>query len=98
MSEGKYSFTSTSGFEYSLDQEAMDDLEIFDLIRAANSPDNSAIEQADALFKAFVLVIGNDQDAALRTFLKERDGKVKTSAYREELAEVFTSLGKNKKK
>ena len=91
-------FTSASGFVYSYEPDAMDNLELFEYIRTANDPGESSVVQLDAAIKAFICIIGEDQNKELRAFLKERDGKIKTSAYRKEIAEVMNHLGNAKKK
>ena len=87
-----------SGFKYTLEPDAMDDLEVFDQVRKANNPDIPQIEQMNAMFEAFRMVIGEDKDKALREYLKEKNGKVRTSDYKKEAEEIFISLASNKKK
>ena len=87
-----------SGFEYQVEEDAMDDLEVFDAIRAASDPDLSGMEKTAAFFRAFQGIIGDEQDKALREYLKEKNGKVKTSDYRKEIDDFFTNLNKPKKK
>lgn len=92
------SFTSKSGFKYSIEQDALDNLELFEHIKIANDPNESSITQLDAAIKAFVCVIGPEQNEKLRAYLKEKDGKIRTSIYRREIGEVLNSLGEAKKK
>jgi len=87
-----------SGFKYSFEPDAMDDLEVFELVRKGNDPDLPQIEKMHAMFEAFKLIIGEEQDNALRAYLKEKHGKVRTSDYKAEAEEIFLGLAKSKKK
>lgn len=90
--------TTSSGFEYQLEPDAADDLEVFEAIKEASTEGTPDMDRADALFRAFRAIIGEGQEKKLRAFLKDRDGRVRTSAYRKEAEEVFSRLGKDKKK
>ena len=90
-------FVSESGFEYQLAPDAKDDYDFFMAVRKANDPDASKFDQQAAYLDAFKALIGDEQDKALRKFLKERDGKVKTSAYFKEAMEVIANSGNKKK-
>lgn len=90
--------TTKSGFEYQIEPDAADDLEVFEAIRHASMPEASAMEKVNSLFEAFRLVIGEEQDHVLRAYLKEKNGKIRTSDYRAEAEEVFSKLGNTKKK
>ena len=89
---------TTSGFEYEVEADAADDLEVFEAIRSATDPDVPSMEKVHSLFKAFRLIIGDEQDKALRAYLKEKHGRIKTSDYRREAEEVFAKLNGPKKK
>lgn len=89
---------TTSGFEYQVEPDAADDLEVFEAIRESSSPETPAMEKVSALFRAFRMIIGEDQDKAVRAYLKEKNGKCRTSDYRMEAEEVFRKLGGTKKK
>ena len=89
---------TTSGFEYQVEPDAADDLEVFEAIGESSSPETSAMGKVSALFRAFRMIIGEEQDKAVRAHLKEKNGKVRTSDYRKEAEEVFRNLGGSKKK
>ena len=91
-------FTSSSGFEYHLEDDARDDLDLFEAMKTANDPEASVFEQKSAFLTAFRILIGQEQDRALRDYLKAKDGRVRTSTYFSEASEVFASFGNDKKK
>ncbi|MBQ9031866.1 MAG: hypothetical protein IJ106_10505 [Parasporobacterium sp.] len=98
MEDQKMNITTSSGYTCSIDADAMDDLEVFESIRKMQDPSSSSFVQLGALFHAFQKLIGEEQDAALRQFLAEKEGKVRTSSYKREAEEVFSEAAKNKKK
>jgi hypothetical protein len=89
---------TTSGFEYQIEPDAADDLEVFEAVRNASSPDVPAMEKIHSLFEAFRMIIGDEQDKAVRAYLKEKHGRLRTSDYKNEAEEVFIKIGGNKKK
>ena len=87
-------FTSSAGFEYELQDDARDDLDIFEELLKANAPEASAFDQKAHFLAAFRILIGEEQDRALRGYLKEKEGRVRTSSYFREASEVFASFKK----
>lgn len=87
-----------SGFEFQVEEDAMDDLEVFEAIKKASDPNLSAMDKTAAYFEAFRMTVGEEQDIALREHLKAQNGKVRTSEYRKEVDDFFSNLNKPKKK
>lgn len=98
MDEKTTTITTPSGFTYEVDKDALDDMEIFDDLILMEDPE---VPQAKRMFvttRVFRRMIGDEQRKALDEFLKERDGKVRISAYQKEIHDLFNGLNKSKKK
>ena len=89
--------TTSSGFEYEIDPEAMDDMEVFEDMMAMENPDNNDAVKIAATNRVFRHILGSSQQKELNKFLKAREGKVKISTYQREIKEVFQGLGELKK-
>lgn len=88
---------TSSGFEYTIDPEAMDDMEVFEDLMTMENPDcNDAVKIA-ATNRVFRHILGASQQKELNKFLKAKEGKVKISTYQREIKEVFQNLGELKK-
>lgn len=88
--------TTTSGFEYEIDPDALDDMEVFeDLMAMENAENNDAVRVA-ATNRVFRHILGVNQQKALNKHLKAQEGKVKISTYQREIKEVFQRLGELK--
>ncbi len=73
-----------SGFDYEIDPEVLDDWELIEEMTEmveTNDPTHSV--------RIFKRVLGDDQYGKLKTFLKERDGRVKTTAMIEEFNSIL---------
>lgn len=88
--------TTKTGFEFQVESDAMDDLEVFEAIRNANNPDISAMDRTAAVFEAFRHIVGEEQDKALREHLKATNGKLRTSEYKAEIEDFFANFNKKK--
>lgn len=88
---------TTSGFEYNIDPEAMDDMEVFEDIMTMENPDNNDAVKIAATNRVFRHILGTSQQKELNKFLKAKEGKVKISTYQREIKEVFQQLGELRK-
>lgn len=87
MIEGK---TST-GFEYELDEDALDDYELLDMLCEVDKGNETLV--VDVMKK----LLGNDQEKHLREHVRNEKGRVLTSRMMEELGNIMASVkeGKN---
>ncbi|MBP5170334.1 MAG: hypothetical protein ILP14_14220 [Oscillospiraceae bacterium] len=88
---------TSSGFEYEIDPEAMDDMDVFEDIMMMENPDNNDAVKIAATNRVFRHILGPTQQKALNKHLKALEGKVKISTYQREIKEVFQQLGELKK-
>lgn len=79
-----------SGFEYSIDSNVMDNMELLDAVAEIDS-------NPLALSKVLKMVLGDEQRKALYDHLRQEDGRVPVKAVSEEITDIFTSSGKNGK-
>lgn len=79
-----------SGFEYSIDSNVMDNMELLDAVAEI---DGNPL----ALSKVLKMVLGDEQRKALYDHLRQEDGRVPVKAVSEEITDIFTSSGKNGK-
>ena len=98
MDKNTYTITTSSGFSYEVDNDAFDDMEIFDDLMIMEDPEASQAKRLNATNRVFRKMIGAEQQKKLDAFLKERDGKIRISAYQQEIKELFSGLDNNKKK
>jgi len=81
----------SNGFELEVDKNGLDDWEILEIL----------CDLDDGKFgkmpKVFDAVLGADQFAALKAYLKETEGKVKISTMQNLLGEIFDTLKEGKK-
>lgn len=92
-----YKITTASGFEYEIDPEAMDDMEVFEDIMTMENPDENEAVKVAATNRVFRHVLGAPQQRKLNRYLKEKEGRVKISTYQNEIREVFQRLGELRK-
>jgi len=98
MDDKTLSITTSSGFTYQVDKDAFDDMDIFDDLIVMEDPDASKAQRLFATTKVFRRMIGDEQKQALDEFLRNRDGKIRISAYQKEIGELFSNLNESKKK
>ena len=96
--DNTYTITTSSGFTYEVDRDAFDDMEIFEDLIVMEDPDVPQAKRLFATNRVFRKMLGPEQTKKLDAFLKERDGKVRISAYQREIKDLFTSLDESKKK
>ncbi len=96
--EDKFNITTSSGFEYEIAEDVLDDMEMFEDLIILEDPDEPQFRKVAATNRMFVKMLGPEQKTKLDRFLKERDGKVKISVYQKEIREIFQSMNKDKKK
>ena len=83
--------TTSSGFEYNLDETALDDYELLeDLCELDNGNTARTISALNRL-------LGTEQKDQLKEHLREENGRVPASKMMVEMAEIFNSVkaGKN---
>ena len=98
MEDTTYKITTSSGFEYVVDKDAMDDMELFEDLMTLEDPEAAKPERMRATNRIFHRLLGNEQKERLNAYLKERDGKVRISVYQREILELFAAIKDGKKK
>ena len=80
-----------SGFDFELEDEVLDDYELLEALCSVDHGNYSDVA------KLIEMLLGEEQKEALKAHLKNRDGRVKTSAIMNEISEIFEacSSGKN---
>ena len=98
MEENKNTITTSCGFTYEIDNDVLDDMEIFDDLIMMDDPEVNQAQRMAASTRVFRRLIGEDQRKKLDAYLKEKDGKVRISAYQREVMEIFSKVNEDKKK
>lgn len=83
MTHGK----TTSGFEYEIDESALDNMELLDAIAETD-------ENPLAFSKLVTCLLGAEQRKKLYNHLRTEKGNVPILAVSEEIAEIFRNTGK----
>lgn len=87
MIEGK----TKSGFEFKLEEDTLDDWELFE--------DLTAVEEGEStkIIGCAKRILGNEQYNRLKEFLRDENGKISTTAMSNAISEIFgsTEEGKN---
>lgn len=94
-------FTSTSGYNYTLDLDVLDDWDLWtNELTVMEDKDAPRQVRDTATLKVFTLLIGGDEEfTKLKDFLRDKDGKkVRKTAVEKEMVEVFQYTSKPKKK
>lgn len=81
----------TNGFEVTVDENGLDDWEILEILCDLDEG------KFGKMPKVFTALLGEEQFAALKKYLKEKDGKVRISAMQDALGEIFSTLKEGKK-
>ncbi len=81
----------TNGFEVTVDENGLDDWEILEILCDLDEG------KFGKMPKVFTALLGEEQFAALKKYLKEKDGKVRISAMQDTLGEIFSTLKEGKK-
>lgn len=80
--------TTSSGFAFSLDEKALDNMELVDTLAEMESGDSLAISAVVRM------VLGEEQRRALYEHLRTDDGRVPASAVSDAVMEIFNAFGK----
>lgn len=80
--------TTSSGFAFSLDEKALDNMELVDTLAEMESGDSLAISAVVRM------VLGEEQRRALYEHLRTADGRVPASAVSDAVMEIFNAFGK----
>ena len=80
-----------TGFEFKLEDEILDDYELLEALCSVDHGNYSDVA------KLVEMLLGKEQKEALKTFLRKRDGRGRTSAIMNEISDIFEacSAGKN---
>lgn len=83
--------TTSTGFEYEISDDNIDDYELLEALCEVDNGNNSLIP------KVARLTLGSDQLDALKNHLRNEDGRVKTSDMFREIKEIMSGNddGKN---
>lgn len=79
-----------SGFEYAIENNVFDNMELVDTIAEATEDDPVALS------KLVKMVLGTEQRKKLYDHLRTEDGRVPTAAVFAAVGEIFTSFGQGK--
>lgn len=86
-----YTGKTQSGFEFSVNDNAKDDMELLDALIDIDDGDTSSLKTA------IVRLLGKDQKKALYEHCRGEDGIVSASAVLGEFAEILNSLQDDEK-
>ena len=84
---------TTNGFSYEIDDEALDD---YDILQILGEIDSGEFQRIDELFN---LLLGKEQKDALKEHIRKesKNGRVPMSAMMNALTEIFNSSADGKK-
>lgn len=85
MKEG----TTSTGFAYKLEDERIDDYELFEQICALDEGNNSVLPRVARL------MLGDEQLQALKDHVKAQTGRVSTSGMMAEIKDIMLGAAKN---
>ena len=98
MTDKIFTAKTSSGFEYKIDKDNLDDMEVFNDLMIMEDPETPQVKRIFATNKVFRTLLGEDQKKALDEYLIKRDGKVRISVYQQEMMEIFRAMDDSKKK
>ena len=98
MNDKILTITTSSGFEYHIDRDNLDDMEIFEDLMTMEDPDTPQVKRTFATNRVFQRMLGDEQKQALEAFLKLKEGRVRISTYQREILEIFQGMDEAKKK
>lgn len=83
---------TASGFEYVIDQDALDDWELMNSMAEMTEMENSdnPLKMVPLFDRILDKLLGSEQYNKLKDHLKAKDGKVKTSAIIEDFNSIMT--------
>jgi len=82
---------TTSGFEFEIDEAALDDMELLDALVAIDDG------RTDQVSKVCVQLLGKEQRARLYEFLRGENGRVRATEVNEALVEILAACNDGKK-
>ena len=74
---------TTSGFEYEIPDEAMNDMELLDILASVSEG------EIQNMTKAADKLLGKDQRLKLYDHIRTEDGRVPVDVFEEELGDIF---------
>ena len=80
-----------NGFEFDIDEAALDNMELIDAMTEAQEDDPGKFS------KATLLLLGKDERKRLYDHLREEDGRVPIKAVADAFVEIFQALGEQGK-
>lgn len=87
--------TTSTGFEFTISEEALTDMELLENLTAIEEGGKDAIA---AMPKLFTSLLGKEQKKALYDHVRTEEGRVPIEALTRELGDIFNSFNDNKKK
>lgn len=81
--------TTSSGFEFTIEKERLDDWELLEAIR--ESENNSL-----AIIDVSKLLLGDAQYKNLKSYIKEKNGSLKVEVMTKEITEILKSSNQTK--
>lgn len=87
--------TTSTGFEFTISEEALTDMELLENLTAIEEGGKDAIA---AMPKLFTALLGKEQKKKLYDHVRTEEGRVPIEALTRELGDIFNSLNENKKK
>lgn len=85
---------TTTGFEFKVDKNALDNMELLDAFSAIMEDENDIT----GLTKCITLLLGKAQKRRLYDHVRTEDGRVPVEAISREIADIFHALGDDAKK
>ncbi len=77
--------TTNSGFEYSINEDDLNDMEFIDTLVDIKDNDFTAFS------KLATIMLGKEQKQRLYDFLKEREGKVRIDSFVKEMTDILSN-------
>ena len=93
----KREVTTETGFHCEIDEEALDDFELLEAL-ANMDAQGDGVKIISGFNKSMELLLVVEQKAQLYEHIREQYGRVKMSALKTELLQIFTGLSEDKKK
>lgn len=87
--------TTSTGFEFTVDEAALSDMELLEGLAAL---DEGGKEAVSALPKLLASLLGKEQKKALYDHVRTPEGRVPIEALTGELKDIFGALNESKKK
>lgn len=91
--------TTSSGFGFSIEAEALDDMRLIDAMAAILAPGASRSDILASNSRAAEILLGKEQKAALYEHIgRQHEGRVPIGAFAQELREIMAAPGKDAEK